>query len=169
MIFYFLSVHREEENYYALSLSYSYSYSYNSPKNKQSHVAETSTDKETKVSIDTEDFPGNSDNFENISSSKMSDMNLDQSSVDKEITVMPSIVSLKADIDNIPSMVTPMTAKNNTNTATNALLKTDYVVADSSDMENTTSLAKTMIGLGIGFAAVVALLSLKKRHRRLTS
>ena len=173
-------MHREEENYYAFSLSYSYSYSYDSTNNEGSYatndnfgtsmpeyVAKTNTENEMKVLIDIEMVPGNSNSLESISSFDASDISLEESSVDKEFTVVPSIASTIADSDNVSPLATMLTGENNATIAINTSLNVEALTADSNEIENISSLAKTVIGAGIGFTVVVALLSLKKRQRRL--
>ena len=173
---------REEEKYYAFSLSYSYSYSYDSNNDKGSYEItghsvtsmpeyddETNAESETKVLLDIETAPDNNNNMENISSSDTLDVNLEQSSVNEEITVMPTVVSVKADdneIENVSSLDTSSTSKSNAANTTITFLKSEAVTAVSNDMEGISSLAKTAIGAGIGLTAVVALLLLKKKQRR---
>lgn len=160
----------QEEKYYAFSLSYSYSYSYDSNNDKGSYEItgnsvtsmpeyddETNTESETKVLLDIETAPDNNNN----------DINLEQSSVNEEITVMPTVVSVKADdneIENVLSLDTSSTSKINAANATITFLKSEAVTAVSNNMEGMRSLAQTAINAGIGLTAVVALLLLKKRQ-----
>ena len=111
---YFSLMPREEKKYYAFSLSYSYSYSYDSTNNNGSYEIidhsvtsipeyddETNAESETKALVDIEIVPDNSNNMEIISPSKTPDINLEQSSVNEEITAMPTIGSVIANDNEI--------------------------------------------------------------------
>ena len=130
---------------------------------------ETSTESETEALVDIETVPDNNNSMESVSPSDAPDINLEQSSINEEITAMPTIVSMKADdnkMENASSLDASSTGESNAANATITLLKYEAVSADSNNVEGISSLAKTTIGLGIGFIAVVALISLKKRQQR---
>lgn len=176
MLFHYFSlIHREEENYYthSLSYSYSYSYSYGSNSNNKAHetaersitsipssVAEIIAENESTGSTDVETVTVDSNNLESISSLDTSIISPEQSSVGEKNT-MPSIATINVDDNEVENVLaTPTTGEKDTTDATNA----ESVIADGT--ESISSLAKTMIGLGVGFTVVAAFLMFSKRFHQ---
>ena len=89
--------------------------------------------------------------------------------IDEQITNSPTVQHHNTgdnQVESVPHVVTSMTGEDNAANATSELLHADAVKANSIDRDGISSLAKTMISVGIGLTAVVALLSLRKRQRR---
>ena len=128
-------IHREEENHYTLSYSYSYSYSYDSGTVIQPYEA---TELISQV------------NEENV--------------VTKLTNITDNVIVDSVNHDsNSPSLATSTNGDSTIANITDTSL--ENVSADSNDMESVSLLAKSMIGLGIGFTALVALFSLRKKRR----
>ena len=129
-------IHREEENRYSSSFSYSYSYSYGSASGSQpSDPASNQFITQT-----------NEEN-EATELTDIEDVTVD--SVNFESNSSSLTISIDGDSVNVNAMDTSL----------------EIVSADSNDMESVSLLAKSMSGLGIGFTALVALFSLRKRRR----
>jgi len=157
---YFSSVFREEENYFGNHLSYSYSYSYGSYHN-------VSNKNKALDLINVETLTLNDSNKESTSPPSDAPIAIHEEAIDEQITDSPTVEDHNAvddKVENVSPVVTSMTGESNAVNATNELLSTDAVKANSIDTEGISSLAKTMIGVGIGLVAVVALLSLRKRQ-----
>ena len=129
-------IHREEENHYTLSFSYSYSYSYDLAISSQPY--ETTDNQLITQIIEESDA---------IEVTDIEDITIDSVSLQRN----PSSFTGSTDGDSI------------TENATDTSLET--VSAENNNMEGVSLLAKSMIGLGIGFTALVALFSLRKRRR----
>ena len=137
MIFIAFLIYREEEFDYASSLSYSYSYSYDSEskKNARSEHVTTELDNESKGLIDAETLT-DSNNFGTSSN----------------FTAVPiTSLTTMADEENVDETI--------------KFLKSEVVASDGNSTESTSSLTKAMVGVGVGCAILVALLSLSKRQR----
>ena len=159
---YFSSVFREEENYFGNHLSYSYSYSYGS------HHDVSNKNKDLDL-IDVETLTLNDSDKENTSPPSDAPIAIHKEGIDEQITNSPTVEHHNAvddKVENVSPVVTSMTGENNAVNATNELLNADAVKANSIDTKGISSLEKTMIGVGIGLVAVVALLSFRKRQRR---
>ena len=97
------------------------------------------------------------------------DVSFEHLSIVIKITDMPSVASAKADGDHESYLGTTMICENNSIITTNKLTSVKATKSDGNNIENISSLVKTVIGAGVGFTTVVTLLSLKNRHSRLLS
>ena len=119
--------------------------------------------------IDAETLTLNDSDKESTSPPSDAPIVIHEESIDEQITDSPTVEDHNAvddKVENVSPVVTSMTGESNAVNATNELLSTDAVKANSIDTEGISSLAKTMIGVGIGLVAVVALLSFRKRQLR---
>ena len=112
------------------------------------HVA-IALEKDSKGLVDTEVVTESND-LENIST-----LNL----------IATPVMDEGDDIENISSMSTPMTSKNNTTNATITFITSEVPAVDSNGTKNNSYVVHTAIGVGVGCAVLVALLSFSKRQR----
>ena len=140
-------IQREEENHYTSSLSYSYSYSYDSASSNQPH---TTTDNHIVTENDEEYDATESTtvDIDNLDSSSSSDASID---VGEDSS------------DKISSLTTSDHSSSNTSDTVDTSL--EAVSVESNDVGSVSLLGKSMIGLGIGCTAMLALLSSRKKRR----
>lgn len=137
---------REEENYYnALSLSYSYSYVYSHKAENENDISATN-ENESQATLLPESDPKNN--------------------TDDETTSLISTQVVSVDSNNTET-ISSLNDQNSTDNTAMVFPGIKAEIAESTSAESISSLAKSIIGLGIGCTAVVALIALSKRRAQL--